>query len=129
MNILFLDDMEDRHELFRQRMFDLGKNVSIKSVWNYDEFVEANKIDGYDYMFLDHDLSHDAIMCDPDNIEEKTGTDVANWIVENIEPMHVAEIIVHSLNPVGRERMVNILNDAGFYAKECPFYYMLTQLR
>ena len=75
------------------------------------------------WMFLDHDLTEAATMCDPDNTYEKTGTDIAKYIVREIDSFECPDlkIISHSLNPMGRINMVNILRKAGFDAKDAPF--------
>ena len=50
---------------------------------------------------LDHDLG-----------EKKTGYDIAKYIVEHKIPIDFYQ--VHSMNPVGRENIVHLLNHYGY---------------
>jgi len=125
MKILFLDDMSTRHKAFHalyRNDFD-----EMTYVYDYDEFVFEMKNSVFDLLFLDHDLSVNTINMNPDDYDERSGTDVVNWIVENICHPREARpgVIVHSMNPAGRERMVSILRDGGFDAVECPFITLL----
>ncbi len=125
MRILFLDDMGDRHRTFESKF---GKKFTITHAYSYEEFIDImENEEDFDVLFLDHDLSNKAIMCNPnDDIGEKTGTDIARWLVGyfsgDYADDHKPSVIVHSLNPAGRENMVNILNDAGFEVKGIPFF-------
>lgn len=56
------------------------------------------------YFSFDHDLG-----------EEKTGYDVAKYIVENQIP--IAAFYVHSANPVGRQNIIQLLTHYGYTYK------------
>ena len=56
---------------------------------------------GIDYISFDHDLG-----------EEKSGYDIAKFIVENHIP--IKEYKVHSANPVGRFNIEQLLNHYGY---------------
>lgn len=126
---LFLDDMFDRHARFFDHCAahgavdeDTGQTkLKIYSAYDYHEAVKLMETKQFDAVFLDHDLSLDAIMCDPDDTEELTGTNVAHWMVGFFEHSPKPQVFLHSLNPGGRKRMKTILSDAGFDVKELPF--------
>lgn len=129
MRILFLDDDRNRHSLFTNKLDNIGaKDISLHHAFDYNSFVELVSKNNYDMVFLDHDLSYEAVMCDPNNIEEKTGTDVAKWICENKKPNELNEIVIHSLNPVGSKNMVSILFEYGFSVVCCTFYTVIRHL-
>lgn len=123
LRALFLDDMESRHDSFRRTH---GDDFNVTYVFTYEEFVEAYLTDDFDVLFLDHDLSEKAILCDPDNIDEMTGTDVAKWLVSihDLSKKTLPGIVVHSLNPAGRARMVDILVSGGIDAVPMPFHLL-----
>ena len=77
-------------------------------------------------MFLDHDLSLESLMCDPHSTYEKTGSDIANYIAREINPLDCPnlEIYCHSMNPYGRTNMVKILKKAGFKTVDASFISM-----
>src|SRR5689334_19670090 len=72
MKILFLDDMEERHRLFKIR--NIGRDVT--HVYNAKEAIEALNSTKFDVVSLDHDLSIDTIMLMPGE-GEGSGYDVA----------------------------------------------------
>lgn len=123
MKVLFLDDMKERHRMFFNHH---GHNFDIIPAYSYAEFVRLIREHEFGMLFLDHDLSETAIMCDPDDIDEKTGTDAALFIVQTIDPAseNAPGIVLHSLNPLGRKRMFQILSEAGFDVKETPFHVL-----
>lgn len=123
MKVLFLDDMEERHQKFQEAA--KSKGWTANHCVSYDTFVTA-MIQHWDHdvLFLDYDLSVEDIMCDPDGVTEtKTGTDVAKWLVKNCKGQKM-EIVLHSLNPGGVTRMKDILTDAGFTVHAIPFIHL-----
>jgi hypothetical protein len=70
---------------------------------------------------LDHDLAEEHYEPSSGLYREKTGYDVCLWMVENeVWPKH---IILHSLNPVGRLNMKQLLTryaPAGVVIEERP---------
>lgn len=129
MKILFLDDMFDRHARFFDHCSDYGAvdhetgetKIKIYPAWDYHDAVRLMTYYQFEAVFLDHDLSLNSIMCDPDTTEELTGTSVARWMVEFFKHSQKPDVYLHSLNPEGRKRMKTILRDAGFEVKELPF--------
>lgn len=69
---------------------------------NFHDGLAALQEDSWDLLLLDHDLGHF------ENGREFTGYDVLLWLKEN--PQHLPKRIqVVSLNPVGRNRMVDFI--------------------
>jgi hypothetical protein len=108
-------------------------------VRNYDEFVKTVTSFGTpDYVTFDHDLAdehykvmvqevmhsqkhtqfiddeHGGLNVTFDYGSEKTGYDCCKWLVEFCEDRQVKfpEFEVHSLNPVGRERIRSYIENA-----------------
>lgn len=126
LKALFLDDMKERHRIFHG---DFGSQFEVTHAYSYDQFIGEMLNDDFDILFLDHDLSGAAINCDPDNIDERTGTDVAKWLVKHFEFASNNKrpgVVVHSLNPIGRTRMVCLLNEGGIEAVPMPFYNLIS---
>jgi len=101
-------------------------------VRSYDEFVahvQKNGLDAYSIISLDHDLG-DTVMdefynnsvpnytINYDNIKEKTGYDVAKWLVsESLNTgIPLPRICVHSANPIGAANIMGYINN---YLKIC----------
>jgi len=111
-------------------------------VRNFHEFVNlVNKvgITNISLISLDHDLGDTAIKeyfnnvsknykLDYDNIEEKTGYDVAKWMVNEFydkypkrltmsrfdkkqTPVRFPEVVVHSANPIGSANIMGYINN------------------
>ena len=108
--ILILDDDPKRHDQFRKNY--IGHNLI--HVHDADTCIEAlieNSL--FDVIFLDHDLGGRVYV---GTDEHNTGSTVAKWLAEN--PSKCSEnIIIHSLNPAGRQNMKAILP----HAIEYPF--------
>jgi hypothetical protein len=77
---------------------------------NYFEAVaalqRAKRESDYTVVDLDHDLGLDEVN------SELSGYDICKYIVENNIPLF--GFLIHSMNPVGSERMRNLLNDYGY---------------
>lgn len=81
--------------------------VKVTIARTYDEAIELLKNYKYDIIDLDHDLG-----------EEKTGYDVAKFIVE--EQINIPIVYVHTANPVGRMNIIDLMkhytkSDIKFY--------------
>jgi CheY-like chemotaxis protein len=109
MRILFLDDNEDRHNVFRRN------TIGIPSDRPYDaqEAIEllSDESTQYDIIFLDHDLNHETENQLNDN--EEDGRFVAKHLA-TLGRYKETPVILHSLNQNGRLRMFDILSGAGF---------------
>jgi hypothetical protein len=93
---------------------------------NYDSFIELiNQVglENIDVISLDHDLGDTAMMewynnvsknytLDYDNIKEKTGYDVAKWLVEQwMEGKPVVDVYTHSANAIGSANIMGYINN------------------
>lgn len=107
-HVLFLDDMPERQEKFRAR-FDM-RDKQIVFAANYAQAIVALPMLVFDEAWLDHDLGEYAT---------ENGYDVAVFIAAMPADKRPREIIVHTMNPVGRERMIAVLRDAGFAVSTC----------
>jgi hypothetical protein len=124
--ILFLDDDKLRHTAFRDN-YPRREGDVIHHVFTYREAVEHLHAFDYDVMFLDHDLSLEDVMCNPDGpTNAKTGYDFVKYfgLSEQVYQKILARdtfVVVHSYNPVGAKRMVDQLNDYGIRNIYQPF--------
>ena len=108
------------------------KNDEWIVVRNYDEFVkiiQLNGLENFEVISLDHDLGDSAMIeyytnvknnytLDYSNIDEKTGYDVAKFLVA--ESMNgkipLPQVYVHSANPIGSANIMGYINN--FYMNE-----------
>jgi CheY-like chemotaxis protein len=112
MRILFLDDDKERHRKVRQRFI----GTIALYVFNYNEAVAALAGDEpFDVAHLDHDLMEQTAAV------EKTGYDVAVYITTMPPDRRPRQIVIHSLNEVGRQRMAETLTAAGCQVSIEPF--------
>lgn len=122
MRVLVLDDSLERQKAFRSHLI----GTISTHVHSYAECVEAfeNQPKPFDIVFLDHDLSDEAAAGNPSH-KEKTGTDVVDYIVEMDPSKQPKKIILHTLNPVGRQRMMLILQRTGIETISSPFNILI----
>jgi hypothetical protein len=130
-NILFLDDMEERHRAFINRF---GMNDSIR-IWQVRTAKEAiDLIDRFEndglesrfrQVFLDHDLSLEDIMCPPGGPSHvPTGMDVVDRLVKLPPECRPDETFVHSMNEPAAKVMVNKLGKV-MPARWVPFHMLV----
>lgn len=101
MKILVVEDSEDRNQHFRQWL--QGHDFSI--VLNAEDGIRQVHAKKYDVIFLDHDLGdRSGVPSDDPN----TGYAVAKEIPNSIN--RDAQVIVHSMNPVGSQNILNVLS-------------------
>lgn len=104
MKILFLDDMKQRRDDFRQNAIGHTVDFAITAQQAID-LLNANE---YDMIYLDHDL--EAEHYNANNDDDEDGRFVARALKEMAQ--HYGKIvIVHSLNPSGRANIKSILGD------------------
>lgn len=85
--------------------------IGWKWVKTYEEAIKALENNEIEYASLDHDLSEQATLGQP-TPEEKTGYDVVCWMeANNIWPTNGCD--VHSFNPSGKMRMIQVLKKYG----------------
>ena len=104
MKILILEDNAERIRIFK-------RNLERKhELFIFDQVEDAkNAIDSdgpFERIYLDHDLDQ-RIFVDSD--EDNTGYQLAKYIAEKKID---ADVILHTLNPYGAERMLAVLPHA-----------------
>jgi CheY-like chemotaxis protein len=97
MKVLVLDDEPYRHQIFQEHL----STEDVRYAWTAVEAVQALLSERFDLVLLDHDLALD----DPGD-----GFEVAQALVET--PNRETIVIVHSDNPYGAHRMLQVLRNA-----------------
>ena len=93
MKVLYVDDIR-----FPEYFHQIGAEITVART--YDEAIQS--IDNsYDIISLDHDSG-----------EDKTGYDIAKYIIEN--QIKVGAVAIHSANPVGRFNINQLLTHYGY---------------
>ncbi len=114
---LFLDDIrepKDAYSYTNQKMF---LELDWEIVRNYNEFVGWITKNGLPQIIaFDHDL-HESHYTYKESVEhlhtEKTGNDCAKWLVQYCldNKLKLPMYYVHSMNPVGKVKILNTLAD------------------
>jgi len=117
--ILIIEDDERRCSWFSNQFakfeLDTTADVSLAIEWLLQR--------EYDLIFLDHDLAlehYEQELAD----DGLTGYAVASWLAEHPECQPGVQIIIHSLNFPGSDRMRQCLQNAGRDAEHVPFPYL-----
>ena len=123
---LFLDDIRIPSDCTGYMYRRIGTTDYLNTedwfiVRNYDEFIEAIEFnsDEITHVSFDHALAdehYEPSMYDGtyndhyNNFKEKTGYDCAMWMRDYYEIMNkpLPQIIVHSMNPVGTQNIINV---------------------
>jgi len=117
--VLFVDDLSERWEIFNE-LYRVSETAHVEFVWakNYDEAITQLQNGNWDVVFLDHDLE-EAHYHDQQQ-GWRDGTAIADWVREHTP--QVNHFVCHSMNPVGRSRMAQIVGRGGYTATTIPFY-------
>jgi ActR/RegA family two-component response regulator len=119
INILFLDDMEKRHQAF-MKSFGSG-DWKIWQAWTAKEAIGLLNRMEFAQAFLDHDLSEEDIMCEPGGPSSvPTGMAVVDHIVAMPKPVPI--VIVHSMNEPAAHAMVAKLEQVVRLTRWVPFH-------
>lgn len=122
--VLLVEDDEMRCAWFQQKLAAHALDVTCDVRQAIDWLAEHE----YSTILLDHDLAEEHYLADePD--DARTGYAVAAWLAAHPDRQRHALIIIHSLNYVGTQRMLDILHDAGRDAEHVPFHYLQSALR
>jgi hypothetical protein len=111
MNILILEDSDKRINQFQKKL--IGHSCTFtKTAQECIALLNSKK---WDVLFLDHDLGGKAF------VKSGTGTgyEVALYLRTNLQKCP-AEVIVHSVNPVGAKNICDTLEKA----KHVPFAWV-----
>jgi DNA-binding response OmpR family regulator len=111
MKILFLDDEEYRFNAFKTQ----NPNVDVDWAINTNRAIHLVKNNTYDVAYLDHDLGYNL----------PTGKDFVNYLVSRKDKIPVSLFICHSMNPVGRANMVEMLSNFGYNVIDKPYAWVL----
>lgn len=128
LKVLFLDDSAERQHEIKYMAGRSEVPWDLVQVWNYDQAVEALKEHVFDIASLDHDLGPEAYAAfakrDPLNTnygKEKTGLDVARFIISMPVDRRPKQCIIHSWNSHRAPIMEAELRAAGIIAFQQPF--------
>ena len=102
MKILVIEDSDCRIQVFKARWPDC---VVVK---NYRAAIRNLKSQVFDVVWFDHDLGGN-----------KTGYDVALWMMDNAK--FPVKAYVHSWNAAGAQRIKAVLDEAGVECVVEPF--------
>jgi CheY-like chemotaxis protein len=113
MKILVLEDNPERIKYFREllKVHDLFITKDIQIAL---DFLRLNECE---IIFLDHDLGQDYLT------SLNNGYELVKKIVE-LELQPYSQFYIHSMNPNGANRMVNLLKDNDYKAMWHPFSLM-----
>ena len=103
--VLIVEDCAERDAVLRRRF--VGYNVTIAR--SYDEAVAHLQEAYFDVVSLDYDLGG------------ANGNDVAMFLAGLPVPRRPHAVIVHSMNPVGAQRILRTLETAGISTVYRPF--------
>jgi hypothetical protein len=121
MKILILEDDDRRIRKFKENF--IGAQLFITHLP-----AVANKWldeEEFDFIFLDHDLADEHYLQDT-ACSETTGLCTAEYLGNNPKLCGKATIIIHSLNPNGRQRMMVALGERTKH--EIPFTNLFDRL-
>ncbi len=97
---IYLDDIRELPEKY--------KNDGWTVVRTYEDCIHLLANNEVEMLSLDHDLGFYSYT--GDYTREKTGYDILVWLEENRYALPKNKILIHSMNPVGVERMRLVIN-------------------
>jgi hypothetical protein len=114
MKLLILEDNLERINKFKL----LFKNQDLYLCQSAQIAKDACLLNNFNVLWLDHDLDGKQW---EDSQKENTGYTFVKWLVDN-ELQKDALIYVHSMNPIGANKMLNYLKDNGYDGIWIPFH-------
>lgn len=117
MKIFILEDDLIRIGLFREALNGQHDLTVCKSIGGPDG-AKAKWNPPYDVTMLDHDLGNHQMM---DSDAEETGYQFVKFMGQAPSPYDATVVIVHSWNPEGARRMVDLLIDNDWNVERIPF--------
>jgi len=117
MKILILEDNFERIEKFKQ----LFKNQELFIFDNVKDAYESCLLNEFKVMMLDYDLDSRHWV---DSSEENTGYQFIKKLIENNLQVDTL-CYIHSMNPVGANKMMNLLIDNGRDAIWIPAHLII----
>lgn len=116
MKVFILEDDINRIEKFRQKLRQ-------HSVTYCDDVPTAKallKKDKYEIIFFDHDLGGEQMV---PSEHPNTGYQLAKWLRE--QDMHFEQIIIHTCNPGGGDRILDEVKNLSQNITRMPFPYLI----
>lgn len=109
---LFLDDVRHPPDVARYIM-----PCGLKSLYNYPEWMVVRSLEAFQQIIQEQGMpsfisfDHDLGLLDAATGQELTGVDAARWLCTFAAAHHLKlpPYQVHSVNPVGRENIISIL--------------------
>jgi hypothetical protein len=100
--LLWVDDARNPMEDDWMNFSPIGRNCKVVWAQSYQEAIDFLEKEWPDAICLDHDLG-----------EEKSGYDIAKYIVDRCidEDKKLPEFASQSANPVGRENIITLLSN------------------
>jgi len=114
MRVLILDDMDVRHD----KIGRLHLDDKVDHAYTAEEAIYFLSTYKYQLVYLDHDLAAEHYI--DGRSEEATGFEIAMYIYGMPEDDLPDQVIIHSWNPVGAERMYNQLKGLGIFVSRKP---------
>lgn len=107
--LLWVDDARNLMEDDWMNFSPIGRNCKVVWAQSYQEAIDFLEKEWPDAICLDHDLG-----------EEKSGYDIAKYIVDKCidEGKTLPEFASQSANPVGRENILNLFNNYCKFKKK-----------
>lgn len=113
MRILLIDDSDGRREILSAHTGAWVVRMMPRVLFDNPDLLH-----GADAIAIDHDMCElggddEVCKCPPDaGCAYPNGQDVARWLMQRLGTLkHGCRIVVVSANPVGAQRMLNILRD------------------
>lgn len=115
---LFLDDLRNPEEAFsytNEKMFIEKEWDVVRRYSDFVYYIEQNGLP--EFISFDHDLSD--IHINKSTYKEKTGFTCAQWLIEYCmdNNLRLPNFYCHSMNPVGKDNINNLLNNFKNAAK------------
>lgn len=122
MNILILDDIKHRHDVY-DNVYGAGNCLHS---YTYTDFLQKLTASPYDLIHLDHDLGDFVANADTyvdgwGKIQEYNGQHAAMRICELKDHLLPKKVIIQSVNPVGSKAMISMLQRRGVDVSWEPF--------
>jgi CheY-like chemotaxis protein len=117
MKILIVEDNDNRIKWFKQKY--IGNTViCTKDAQEGIKYLQSN--DNFDLLFLDHDLADEHYANQGISNKQNSGYAVALFLEEHTENNPEMQVIIHSLNTTGSERMYQALCKTR-YVNKVPY--------
>jgi len=116
MKILLLEDNQYRIDKFKELYIN-------QELFIYNNVLDAHHAcvcNDFQVMFLDHDLDNRIWV---NSQEENTGYQFVKFLVNN-KLQKNSLIYIHSMNPIGANKMLNYLKDNGYDGIWIPFHQL-----